>query len=147
MEMSLKKKPNAEILLMLLISELTNFNYFLSGDVSFVKSLQMEMVRHGLKQWLSTWWEGRANPGELRCMQCTPEWLKGMEPGSIPSQTSAKGWQWRWGHLLLEFPAYLRPSKGKLLFPFISASVAAAFGLVLICCSQRFCHPAIIISL
>lgn len=45
-----KKKPNAEILLMLLISELTNFNYFLSGDVSFVKSLQMEMVRHGLKQ-------------------------------------------------------------------------------------------------
>ena len=31
----------------------------------------MAMLSHGLKQWLSTWWEGRANPGELRCMQCT----------------------------------------------------------------------------
>ena len=30
---------------------------------------------HSLKQWLSTWWKGRSNPGELRCMQCT--WVTG----------------------------------------------------------------------
>ena len=34
-----------------------------------------EMLSHGLKQWWSTWWEGRANPWVLRCMQCT--WLTG----------------------------------------------------------------------
>jgi len=33
------------------------------------------MLRHGLKKWWSTWWEGRANPGELRCRQCT--WVIG----------------------------------------------------------------------
>ena len=47
-------------------------------------------------------------------MSCNaPEWLEGVEPGSTPSQPSFKGWQWRWGHLLLEISAYLRPSKGK----------------------------------
>jgi len=35
----------------------------------------------------------------------------------------------------LVISTYLRPSKGKQLFSFISASIAAAFGLVLICCS------------
>ena len=44
--------------------------------------------------------------------------------------------------LPLGIPAYLRPSGGKQLYSFIS--VAADFGLVLICCSQRLCHPAII---
>mgnify|MGYP001854514616 CR=1 FL=1 len=28
-----------------------------------------EMLSHSLNQRLSTWWEGRDNPGELRCMQ------------------------------------------------------------------------------
>jgi len=51
------------------------------------------------------------------------------------------------GGLSLDIPAYLRPSKGKQLFLFIFACVAAAFGLVLIYCSQRLCHPAIIIPL
>ena len=44
---------------------------------------------------------------------------------------------------LQEIPVCLRPSKGKQLFSFISASMAAAFGIVLICCSQRLCHSAI----
>jgi len=44
-------------------------------------------------------------------------------------------------------PAYLRPSKGKQLLFFISVLVAAAFGLILICCSQRLCHLGIIIPL
>jgi len=26
----------------------------------------VEMPSHGLKQWLSIWWEGKANMGELR---------------------------------------------------------------------------------
>jgi len=46
--------------------------------------------------------------------------------------------------ILLEIPADLRPSKGKQLFPFVSASMAAAFGVVLIRCSQRLCYPTII---
>jgi len=37
--------------------------------------------------------------------------------------------------ILLEIPDYLRPSEGKLLSSFISAS--AAFELVLVYCSQR----------
>ena len=45
-------------------------------------------------------------------------------------------------YLLLEIPDYLRPSDGEQLFSFISVSVAAAFGLILIC--QRLWHPAII---
>jgi len=36
----------------------------------------------------------------------------------------------------LGIPAYLRPSEGKQLFFFMSTSVAAALGLVLIWCSQ-----------
>jgi len=37
----------------------------------------------------------------------------------------------------LEISAYLRSSKGKLMgfFSFVSGSIAAAFGLVHICCS------------
>ena len=31
----------------------------------------VEMLSHGLKQWLSTCWEGKTNPGALRCVQCT----------------------------------------------------------------------------
>ena len=47
--------------------------------------------------------------------------------------------------VLLKILAYWRPSDDKqLFFPFVSASVAAAFGLVLICCGRRLCHPAII---
>lgn len=38
--------------------------------------------------------------------------------------------------------AYWRLCKGKQLFFFVSA--AAAFGLVLFCCSQRLCHPLLL---
>ena len=44
----------------------------------------------------------------------------------------------------LEILVYLRPSKGKQLFSFISSSMAALFGLVLVCCCQRLCYSAII---
>jgi len=106
----------------------------------------VEMLSHSLKLWWSTWWEGRANPEELRCMQ-SPWVTEGVEPGCPPSQTSFKGWQWSWGCLLLETLVYQRPSKGRQLFSSISASVAAVLGLVLTCCNWRLCHPAIIVVL
>ena len=59
------------------------------------------------------------------------EWPEGVEPGSTPFLISCKCWQWRWGHLLLEVPAYLRPSKGKQnewrewSFSFIPVGVSA----------------------
>jgi len=44
----------------------------------------------------------------------------------------------------LEIPAYLRPSEGKHLSSFVSASTAAALELILTCCSLRLCYPAVI---
>jgi len=40
-----------------------------------------EMQRHGLNRWLSAWWEGRAKPGQLRCVRCT--WVTGWGGGRI----------------------------------------------------------------
>lgn len=41
------------------------------GLLQSLRNVVVEMLRQGLKQWWSTWWEGRASPGELRCMQCS----------------------------------------------------------------------------
>ena len=53
--------------------------------------------------------------------------------------------------ILLQIPAYLRPSEGKqfFFFPspsplFVSMFMAAVFGLILTCCTLGLCHPAII---
>ena len=46
--------------------------------------------------------------------------------------------------VLLEIPAYLRLSKGKQFFSFVSLSMTVAFGLTLTYCSLGLCHPAII---
>jgi len=46
--------------------------------------------------------------------------------------------------ILLEIPAYLRPSKVSKVSSLVFVPVAAVFGLVFYCCSQRLCHPAII---
>mgnify|MGYP001858796106 CR=1 FL=1 len=59
----------------------------------------VEMLSCGLKQWLSSWWEGRANPEDLRCMQYSWVTRRAGEPESTPSQTSFKGWQWRQSYL------------------------------------------------
>jgi len=48
---------------------------FISSVFPFPLPSVVEMLSHSLNQWLSTWWEGRANPEELRCMQCT--WVTG----------------------------------------------------------------------
>jgi len=48
---------------------------------------------------------------------------------------------------LLEIPAFVRPSKGKQLFFFISASMTAAFGLVFISYRQRLCPPTVVMVL
>ena len=99
------------------------------------------------KCWIIAWNSDGAPAGKAGSTQgssgvCNaPEWLEGVEPGSSPSQTSFKGWWWRWGGPLLEISAYVRPSKGKRLFSFIY--VFAEFGLILVFCSQRLFYPAI----
>ena len=48
---------------------------------------------------------------------------------------------------LLVIPPSWRPSEGKQLLFFVSASTAAAaaaFGLVFICCNRGLCHPAVV---
>jgi len=52
------------------------------------------MLSHGLKQRLSTWWEGRATQGSSAACN-VPECPEGVEPESTPSLTSFKAWQWR----------------------------------------------------
>jgi len=106
----------------------------------------VEMLNHGLKQWLSTWWEGRANPGELRCIQCNAMQLsdEGVEPGSTPSQTSFKGWHGGGEEVLLEIPSCLRSSKGKQFFFLCFCVCSCCTGLVLICYSLGLCCSAVI---
>jgi len=62
-----------------------------------------------------------------------PEWLEGVQPGSTPSQTSFKVGSGGRG-ILLEIPVCLRYSKGKQIFffSFVSVSMAAVFGLIII---------------
>ena len=45
--------------------------------------------------------------------------------------------------VLLEIPAYLRPSKGKQTFSFVSVPTAAALGLILTCCSLGPCYSTV----
>ena len=103
-------------------------------------SYVVEMLSHGLKQWLSTWWEGGADPGELRCMQCS--WVTRRGGARIcPSQTSFKGWQWKQRIFCWRFlPAwgFLKVSSPFFYF------CGFWFGLVLIYYSLWLCHPAII---
>jgi len=96
------------------------------------------MLSHSLKQWWSTWWEGRANPmgAQVHAMYWV---MEGLQPGSTPSQPSfnVRGPYWRslcaWGLL-----------KVSKLSSFVYASIPASFGLVLICCSYRLFCPAVI---
>ena len=74
-----------------------------------------EILSQGLKQSLSTWWEGRANPVELKCMQCTCANGRGRARILPPSRS-----HWRAGTggkgISLNIPTYWRPSKGKQIF-------------------------------
>ena len=101
------------------------------------------MLNHCLKEWLSTWWEGRASPGELRCMQCS--WVTGREwnkDSHLPRShlrvgSGGKG-------IFLEIPAYLRCSEGKPHLSFISVPMAVAFEQILTCRSLGPCCSAVI---
>ena len=85
------------------------------------------MLSHGLNQLLSTWGEGRAKPGELRCMHCRPQ---------LRVDRGGEG-------VLLDILAYLRLSEGKQLFSFISVPTAVAFEQVLTFCSLAPCCSAV----
>ena len=43
----------------------------------------------------------------------------------------------------LEIPVYLRPSKGKQIFFFVSVPTAVVFEQVLTCCSPGLCYSAV----
>lgn len=92
--------------------------------------------------WSSDWAPGRKAQGSPGVCNVA-EWPEGVEPGSTPSHTSFKGWQWSWGYLLLEIPTYLRPCKGKrcftsFLYPWLlllglfSLAVAKGFATLLL---------------
>ena len=77
-----------------------------------------------------------------RGAQVQPERL---EPGPTPSQTSFKGWQWRWGYLVWRSLPTCDLLRVSSFFSFVSACMAAAFGLILVCCSLGLCHPDILL--
>ena len=75
----------------------------------------MKILSHSLNQRLSTWWEGRASPAELRCVQCPLSDWKGWSqdpPHPTPHLRVGNGSK----GILLGIPAYVRPSKGKQKF-------------------------------
>ena len=68
------------------------------------------------------------------------KWWGQVQPSPSPHLSAISGDE----SILLEIPAYLRPSKGKQLFSFVSASTAAALELILTCRSLGLCCPAVI---
>lgn len=50
--------------------EISYLNYESTFELIYF-GLVAEMLSDGLTQQFSTWWEGRAKLGELRCMQYT----------------------------------------------------------------------------
>jgi len=109
----------------------------------FFFELIAELLSHGLKQWLSTWWQGRAKPGELRYMQCT--WVTGRGGARIYLRFHLRPYlRVDSGGILIELTACLRPSQGKQLLCFVSAPTAVAFEQVLVCCSLGLCYSAVI---
>lgn len=113
-----------------------------------------EMLSHNLKQWLSTWGEGRGNPEELRCMWCT--WMTGGWEGKIrihpfPDLISglaveARASCWRslptWGLLKASsfFPSFPHPLL-HLGLPSLAASWGSATPLLLLCHITALHHP------
>ena len=68
------------------------------------------------------------------------KWWGQVQPSPSPHLSAISGDE----SILLEIPAYLRPSKGKQLFSFVSASSIAALGFTFTCCSLGLCYPAVI---
>ena len=113
----------------------------LPSFVRFINAV-VDMLSHGLKQWLSTWWEGRANPGELRCMQCS--WVTGSQDPPLPRPHLRVGsgevrescWRSLHARVLLEvssfFSLFLGPGLLCLdIFLFAVASDCATLLLIL----------------
>ena len=96
--------------------------------------------------WTSDWAPGRkAEPTQGSSgASNAPEWWEGLEPGSTPSQTSFKGWRWRWGYLIwrsLSTWGPYRPSEGKQLLYFSAHCCCVSVdphllqpGVLLLCC-------------
>ena len=82
--------------------------------------------------------QGQPRGAQVHAM-CLIDWKRWSQGPPLPSPRLRVGGE---GISLLEIPVYLRPSKGKWLFSFVTA-----FGLILICCSQRLCHSGVIVVL
>ena len=109
------------------------------------------MLSHGLKLWWSTWGEGRASPGQLRCMQCA-EWWKGCsQDPPLPSPhlrvgSGGRGSCWRllctWG--LLKVSSFFFclfvfvPTAVALSISSLAASWVFAMLLLLLCVPLRY---------
>jgi len=90
---------------------------------------------------LSTWWEGRANPRELRCNQFTERWKGWSQDPPLPSPHLRVG---SGGEgISLEILAYLRPSEGKQLLSFVSVLMVIAFENILTYCTLGPCYCVI----
>ena len=112
----------------------------------------VKMLSHGLSQWLSTWWEGRANPIELRCLQYTWVSRRGgtrIHPFPRPHLRVGGGGK----DIPLEFPVYLRTFKDKQLFSPLWDSVCCTWarphllqpGTLLLCCYCYVFHCIILL--
>ena len=118
--------------------ERASWGWMQDDDCTYVE----EMLSYSLNQLLSTWWEGRANPRSSVHPMHLSDWKGWCQDPPLPRPrlrvgSGDKG-------VSLEITVYLRPSEAEQLFSFVSASMAVAFGLVLIYCSQRLCHPTIV---
>jgi len=106
----------------------------------------MEMLSHSLDQRLSTWWEGRANPGQPRGAQVyamyLSDWKRWSQDPPLPRPHLRVGGGGE--GILLEITVYLKPSEGKQLISFISVLSAIAFAQTLTCCSLGPCYSAVI---
>jgi len=102
----------------------------------------VEMPSHGLKQWLSTWWKAGPTQGSSGACNVS-QWPERVEPGSTPSQTSFKGWQWRQGVVTGE--SCLSEAFLKVSSFFISVPTAAVHEQILPHCSMGSCCSAVIV--
>ena len=101
-----------------------------------------EILSCGLSQWLSTWWKGRANPGELRCVQCS--WVTGRGGARIypfPDHIWGLAVEVRVSHWRCLHAWSLH--KVSRFFSFISLPTCVTLEQVLTFCSLGPCYSAV----
>jgi len=80
--------------------------------------------------------------GQPRAACNAPEWLEGVEPGSIPSQISVKGCQWRQGNPAKD--SCVPEAFCRWADSWVAASMAVACEFVLGSCGLGPCYSVVI---